>query len=80
MTETGRRGKKKLKGGLRSGAPPCRYSNQLCGSQVLRRLLWHERHGGAELFKAMEMVTFDACPILVIKIIGSQVGVGFLGP
>ena len=33
----------------------------------------------AELFQAMEMVTLDACPILVIKIVSSQVAVRFLG-
>lgn len=48
--------------------------------QVLRSLLRHERHGVAELLQAMEMVTLDACPILVIKIVSSQVAVGFLSP
>ncbi len=46
--------------------------------QVLRSLLRHERHGVAELLQAMEML--DACPILVIKIVSSQVAVGFLSP
>lgn len=44
----------------------------------LRDLLWLQCHGVAELFETMEMVTLYACPILVIKVIGSQVGVGFL--
>ena len=33
----------------------------------------------AELFETVDMVTLDACPILLVKVIGSQVGIGFLG-
>jgi hypothetical protein len=56
------------------------FKSVLPKGQMLRSLLWHERHGVAELFQAMEMVTLDACPILVITIVSSQVAVGFLGP
>jgi hypothetical protein len=47
--------------------------------EVLSRLLWDERHGVAELFKAVDVVTLDLCPILLIKVISSQVDVRFFG-
>jgi len=48
--------------------------------EVLSRLLWYERHGVAELFEAVDVVTLDPCPILLIKVISSQVGIRFFGP
>ncbi len=48
-------------------------------SEVLSCLLWRERHGVAKLFEAMDMVTLDTPPILLVKVISSQVGIGFLG-
>ena len=48
--------------------------------EVLSRLLWHERHGVAELFEAVDVVTLDTCPILLIKVISAQIGIRFFGP
>ena len=48
--------------------------------EVLSCLLWDERYGVAELFKAVDVVTLNLCPILLIKVISSQVGVRFFGP
>ena len=48
-------------------------------SEELGGLLWHQRHGIAELFKAVDMVTLDAPPIPLGKVISSQVAIGFLG-
>ena len=42
-------------------------------------LLWNERHAVAELFEAVDMMTLDASPILLGKVIGSQIRIRFLG-
>lgn len=47
--------------------------------EVLRRLLWDERHSVAESFEAVDVVTLDASPISLVKIISAQVSIGFLG-
>ena len=48
-----------------------------CGE--LGDLLWAERHAVAELFEAVDMMTLDASPIALLKVISSQVALGFLG-
>ena len=52
-----------------------------CATQyeMLSGLLWHQCHAVAELLKAVDMVTLDTSPILLVKIISSQVGIRFLG-
>src|SRR5947199_2461960 len=51
-----------------------------CSCRVLSDLLlWHERHRIAELFKAVNMVQFDASPILLMQVIGTEISIGFLG-
>ncbi len=47
--------------------------------EVLGRLLWYQRHRVAKLFEAVGMVTLNACSILLVKVVRSQVGGGFLG-
>jgi hypothetical protein len=44
----------------------------------LSGLLWDQRHGVAELFEAVDMVTLDPFPIPLLKVISSQIGIGFL--
>jgi len=48
-------------------------------SQRLSCLLRRERYRVAELFETVNMVTFDPSPISLVKIIGPQIAVGFLG-
>jgi hypothetical protein len=47
--------------------------------EVLSRLLWHQRHGVAELFETVNMMTLDPFPIPLVKVISSQVSIRFLG-
>ena len=43
--------------------------------EVLSRLLWYQRHSIAELFEAVDMVTFDASSIPLVKVISSQIAI-----
>ena len=45
--------------------------------EVLSGLLWHQRHGVAELFEAVDMVTLDTSPIPLVKVISSQIAIGY---
>jgi hypothetical protein len=47
--------------------------------EVLSRLLWDERQAGAKLFEAVDMVTFNTSPILLVKVIRSQVAIRLFG-
>jgi hypothetical protein len=47
--------------------------------EELSGLLWYQRHSVAEWFETVDMVTLDPFPIPLVKVISSQIAIGFLG-
>ncbi len=60
--------------------PSLSVCEPVVNARVLRGLLWRECYRVAKLFEAMEVVTLNPPPILLVKVIRSQIGVESLRP